>query len=136
LLPLLCHKEAIPIEQQVLLAYFVQKALEEETVSQFTLSGPALIKELVSFIQNEFDESSNSLDLTGTIDLDEPQNNEAENETRNGLLEKIRLHCFSYDEDKQGIEFLKSEVTRALRMFTLHEKMKGNFKEFKDDYFV
>ena len=54
-----------------------------------------MIKELVSFIENEFDSSSASLDLTGTIDLDEPEEKEEKKVKRNGLLEKIRLYSFS-----------------------------------------
>lgn len=33
LIPIFCHQESLPIEQQVLAAYFIKNATEEETIS-------------------------------------------------------------------------------------------------------
>jgi quinol monooxygenase YgiN len=52
--PLLCHSQALPIEQQALLAAFIRQSLAEETISQYKLKGPALISELVKFAEHAF----------------------------------------------------------------------------------
>jgi len=93
LLPLMCHQEALTIEQQVFLAFFIKHVIEEETISQFKLAGPALIKELVNFVEKEFDDSSSVLDMTGTVDLDDA--GEASEKKRTSLMEKIRQHSLS-----------------------------------------
>jgi len=35
LLPLICHAGDLPIEKQVLIAMFIQRAVEDETISQY-----------------------------------------------------------------------------------------------------
>ena len=87
-------------------------------------------------MENEFDDSSASLDLSGTVDLDEIDDEPEKKPTRSGLLDKIKIYSTSEEVDRQQMAFLQSEVTRALRMFILHMKMKGHFKEFKEDYFA
>ena len=52
---------------------FLIDTLREETISQYKLTGPALIQELLNFVENEFDASRTVLDLSGTVDLDESE---------------------------------------------------------------
>ena len=68
-----------------------------ETISQFKLTGPALIKELINFVENEFDSSTTVLDLTGTIDLDEIEENTETKIAKEGLMQRIRLCSLSKD---------------------------------------
>lgn len=52
-LPLLCHSQDLPIEQQVLLVQFIRQSISEENISQYKPKAGSLIKELVAFA-NEF----------------------------------------------------------------------------------
>lgn len=49
IMPLLCHQQALTIEEQSLVADFINFAIKEENISEFKLKGKALIQELVSF---------------------------------------------------------------------------------------
>ena len=57
----------------------------------FKLTGPALIKELINFVENEFDASTTVLDLTGTVDLDETEESTERKIAKEGLMQRIRL---------------------------------------------
>jgi hypothetical protein len=61
-LPLLCHQQDLPIEQQMLLVSFIQSSIADESISQYKLKGSGLVTELVKFA-NEFkdDEDDPSL---------------------------------------------------------------------------
>ena len=52
-IPLLCHSNELPIEQQVLLVTFIKQSISDETISQYKPKSQALINELVKFA-NEF----------------------------------------------------------------------------------
>ena len=58
LLPLICHERSLPIEQQVLIALFMDYACKEEQISQYKITGQRLIHELIDFVQNEMDSES------------------------------------------------------------------------------
>ena len=45
-LPLLCHRDDLSIERQVLLALFVQKSIADETISQYKVQGAKLASAL------------------------------------------------------------------------------------------
>lgn len=70
----------MPIEQQVLAALFIKRATADETISQFKDSGSKLLHELVSFVENDFVQTSQLLE-------EEP----SERET--SLLERIKHAC-------------------------------------------
>jgi len=38
-LPLLCHKKALPLVDQIVLAYFVMLSIEDETISEYRPEG-------------------------------------------------------------------------------------------------
>ena len=70
----------------MLLILFVIDTLREETISQYKLTGPALVKELLNFVENEFDASRTVLDLSGTVDLDESEESTEKKIAKEGLM--------------------------------------------------
>lgn len=116
IIPLFCHQESLPIEQQVLAALFLKRAIDEETISQFKDSGSKLLHELVSFVENDFVQTSQLLE-------DEPAEKEA------SLLERIKLACQQATIKIEEVEFLQGEIERALRMFMLQMQVKGRLHE-------
>lgn len=122
IIPIFCHQQSLPIEQQVLAALFLKRAIDDETISQFKDSGAKLLQELLSFVENDFVQTSQLLE-------DEPSEKDA------SLLERIRLAC-DHPIDIEDVAFLEGEIERALRMFMLHMQVKGRLHEYKQDYFV
>jgi hypothetical protein len=59
LLPLICHNKVLPIEKQVIIAKFIEYSMQEETISQYKLSGQALVEEFLQFVST----FENNLDL-------------------------------------------------------------------------
>lgn len=57
-MPLLCHQQPLSIEQQSLVADFINFAIKEDNISEYKLKGKALIQELITFAKtfNEEDE--------------------------------------------------------------------------------
>ena len=74
---------------------FLIDTLREETISQHKLTGPALIQELLNFVENEFDASRTVLDLSGTVDLDESEETTEKKIAKEGLMQRIKLCCES-----------------------------------------
>ena len=71
-LPIVSHKEDMPIEKQVLLAIFIQKSVENETISQYKVQGSKLVKALLDFVNNEFDYvSATNYDDADDEDMDD-----------------------------------------------------------------
>ena len=79
----------------MLVILFVIDTLREETISQYKLTGPALVKELLNFVENEFDASRTVLDLSGTVDLDESEESTEKKIAKEGLMQRIKLCCES-----------------------------------------
>ena len=79
----------------MLLVLFVIDTLREETISQYELTGQNLIKELLNFVENEFDASRTVLDLSGTVDLDDAEETTEKKIAKEGLLQRIKLCCES-----------------------------------------
>jgi hypothetical protein len=80
IIPIFCHQENLPIEQQVLAAFFLKRTIADETISQFKDSGSKLLVELINFVENDFVQTSQLLE-------EDPTEKEA------SLLERIRLSC-------------------------------------------
>lgn len=49
LLPIICHMKDLPIEEQLLVSFFVECAVAEERISQYVLTGEKLVDELIKF---------------------------------------------------------------------------------------
>lgn len=86
---------------------FLIDTLREETISQHKLTGPALIKELLNFVENEFDASRTVLDLSGTVDLDESEETTEKKIAKEGLMQRIKLCCQSKELKAESIEFVE-----------------------------
>lgn len=150
ILPLVCHSRAMPIERQVLLTSFLQKAITDETISMFKLSGQALVDELMAFVEEDFvmaapeetlsPESSERLATQPSDDDDDEDDLSAilgPKRDALSLLAEIRAVCLSAgDLQEPRVDLVASEMERALKMFFLQQEMQGNLKEFKEDYFV
>lgn len=125
LLPLICHNQALPIEKQIIIARFIEHAMEEEIISQFKLSGQPLVEEFLTFVSN----FENNLD-DEDADEDAPF-------AQNDLLTRIREACSSTsDVPASAIETIEGELSRVLRMFYLHMRMQRQLKPNKEDYFI
>ena len=57
-LSIVCHAQDMPIERQALLAMFLHRAVEDESISQYKVQGSKLATALLDFIENEFDYQS------------------------------------------------------------------------------
>ena len=86
---------------------FLIDTLREETISQHKLTGQALIKELLNFVENEFDASRTVLDLSGTVDLDESEETTEKKIAKEGLMQRIKLCCQSKELKAESIEFVE-----------------------------
>ena len=51
---MICHKKSLPIEEQLLVSFFIECTLAEESISQYKQNGNALIDELLHFVKNEY----------------------------------------------------------------------------------
>ena len=132
------------------MAMFIQKSVQDETISQYKVQGSKLVSALLSFIREEYsglsgveneddgnvaavaDESGDEADI-----VDDLLKIRSSKRSSNGLLDRLKDSCESKGnlarpETNQTV----TEVDRALKMFYLHMKMSGSLKEYKDDYFV
>ena len=164
-LPILCHSVNMTIEEQALVAMFIQKSVADETISQYKLQGAKLVDALLKFIREEYtlsldaaqfeglaseenhpDESGDEADVVDDLlkirkskrGVEEGENANANDENNSdGLLGRLKKTCASKGSlATPEIEQTVAEVDRALKMFFLHMKMSGQLKEFKEDYFV
>ena len=135
---------------------FIQKSVQDETISQYKVQGPKLVNALLGFIREEYsglsgvdneeddvaaaaedDESGDEADIVDDL-LKIRSSKRGGGKTRgNGLLDRLKDSCESKGnlarpETNQTV----TEVDRALKMFYLHMKMSGSLKEYKEDYFV
>ena len=123
ILPIICHRKPLSVEKQILSAFFLQNVVEDGSISQYELKGEALLQELFTFVEDEF--------VTTDVYSEEDSSDAI------SLLQRIRLACGSESNvDPAHVEFLTSELHRALRMFMLQQQIQGKYKEFKDDYFT
>ena len=51
LLPMICHTRDLPIEEQLVVSFFIECAIAEETISQYVLTGDKLVAELLKFVK-------------------------------------------------------------------------------------
>jgi hypothetical protein len=115
-LPLLCHNSELPIEQQAILVAFIRQSIVDESVSMYKPKGMALVAELVKFA-TEFKEDE-------------------DDESETSLIEKVKKICGEQMVTDTQIEYMQGEIERVVKLFHLQMKVKGQLKQFKDDYFV
>ena len=113
LLPLICHNKAVPIEKQVIIAKFIEYSMQEETISQYKLSGQALVEEFLQFVST----------FENNLDLDDEDADEEADLTKNDLLSRITEACRSSNMPQSSTELIEVELNRVLRMFYLHMRM-------------
>ena len=53
-LPIICHSMSLSLEKQALLALFVRKSVQDETISQYRPQGSQLVTALLDFIEKDF----------------------------------------------------------------------------------
>ena len=134
---------------------FIQKSVQDETISQYKVQGSKLVSALLSFIREEYSGLSgvDDEDDSGAAAIEDESGDEADivddllkirsskrggGKTRgSGLLDRLKDSCESKGnlarpETNQTV----TEVDRALKMFYLHMRMSGLLKEYKEDYFV
>lgn len=99
-LPIMCHASDMTIEEQILVAMFLQKSVQDETISQYKLQGTKLIDALVKFVKEQHGLSSTDAvqqeeddgDDEGDDIVDEllKIKNDKRGKTSNTLLDKLR----------------------------------------------
>ena len=124
--------------------------MQDETISQYKVQGPKLVKALLTFIRDEYSGLSGEVQADAAVSDEDESGDEADivddllkiksskrSGRSNGLLDRLKDSCESRGnlarpETNQTV----TEVDRALKMFYLHMKMSGSLKEYKEDYFV
>jgi hypothetical protein len=86
LLPLICHNQALAIEEQLLVAKFILHTVSEETISQYKVQGETLAQEFIKFVKDESDGDE--------VDIDED-----ESETGQDLLRRIKGACDGHQDE-------------------------------------
>ena len=132
------------------MAMFIQKSVQDETISQYKVQGSKLVNALLSFIREEYSGLSGvDNEDDGAAAVEDERGDEADivddllkiksskRGSSNGLLDRLKDSCESKGnlarpETNQTV----TEVDRALKMFYLHMRMSGLLKEYKEDYFV
>lgn len=87
---MICHSADLPIERQALLAMFIQRTIEDETISQYKLQGVKLADALLSFIENEFDFADQESSQGPTA---EAANDEDDDDIDSILVSKMQMLC-------------------------------------------
>ena len=79
---LICHNQALPISELIILTKFIEESINNETISQFVIDSPNLfIADLINFAK-EFDLDSSSIDN----DIIDSEEEESSGVALNGLL--------------------------------------------------
>jgi hypothetical protein len=113
IMPILCHSQELSIEEQILVAKFIKQAIRDENISEYQLKGSALIKELLTFT-NEFKD-------------------EEEDPT---VLERLTKCLAQKELVQEDYEKTEREIERVIKMFYLQMRVRGQLKQYKEDYFI
>ena len=99
LIPLICHREALSIAEQVLLVKFIAQTVENETISQYKIAARDILRELIQFANNFETAASLEEDI---IDEDEDE----VTEVKENLLTRIDKVL----QENQGAEELDRDI--------------------------
>ena len=134
LVPLICHTEPLSIVQQIVLARFIEYTMSSETISQYSMQHNLLIKELMAFTSNFGTESQND-EVYGEDDILQDSDEEIEESAKSsGLMQKVEK-ALRDEMSLEEIKELDTDMNRMLKMFYLEMRVKGQLREYKDDYF-
>jgi hypothetical protein len=142
-IPLICHQKPLPIEKEVLVAYFIVKTVKDESISEYKPKGDSLLEELFEFAEKHDLDLGRAGDLEGEdSDLSGLEEEEASVSRKQKkapkLLEKLREACLTSGDRMEEAEIaqLEDQIESTLKMFYLHLRVKGKINEFREDYFV
>ena len=105
---------------------FITQSIKSESISQYQIRGPEIIKELLTFARNFGNSIKEDEDLI--IDSDD------EGQATGGLVERVELTMSAPSTPQEQAELLV-EIERMVKMFYLEMRVKGKLTEFKNDYF-
>jgi len=107
--------------------------MQNETISQYSITGAKILEELLKFAEG-FGSDEHEEDVSDILgDSDEDESTTAKKGTLFSRLDKAL--AAENASDDEALELVQ-DLERMLKMFYLEARVKGQLKEFKNDYFV